>query len=59
MESAICNATVDLRTETIKKGSPHTLRITKTQAAYERALKEWKRDVALLERLEGKRNELI
>lgn len=51
LEDAIRHVTIDLKTETIKKGSPHTLRITKTQAAYQRQMKEWKEDVALLEKL--------
>lgn len=48
MESAISSAKIDLRMETIKNGSPYTLKITKTQAAYERAFKKWEEDVALL-----------
>lgn len=52
MERAVKNITIDLKMETIRKGSPHTLRLTKTQAAYERELKKWKEDVALLGRLE-------
>ncbi|WP_084490112.1 hypothetical protein [Niabella ginsenosidivorans] len=51
LEDAIDRVTIDLKTETIKKGSPHTLRITKTQAAYQRQMKYWKEDVALLEKL--------
>lgn len=51
MEYAIREAEVDLKTETIKKGSPHTLRITKTQASYEKEMKEWKEDVKLLEKI--------
>ncbi|MCB0560478.1 MAG: 2OG-Fe(II) oxygenase [Phaeodactylibacter sp.] len=51
MERAIKDVTIDLKMQTIKKGSPHTLRLTKTQAAYERALKEWEEDVAILEQL--------
>ncbi|MDR0231676.1 MAG: 2OG-Fe(II) oxygenase [Dysgonamonadaceae bacterium] len=51
MEAAINGVTMDLIMETIKKGSPHTLRITKTQAAYRQKLKEWDEDVALLEHL--------
>lgn len=39
LESLIHNVVIDLKTETIKKGSPHTLRISKTQASYERLLK--------------------
>lgn len=48
MEYAIRSVVVDLKIETIKKGSPHTLRITKTQAAYHREKKNWKEDVELL-----------
>lgn len=51
MESAIGNVEIDLRTETIKKGSPHTLRITKTQASYQKKMKEWDEDVKLLEKV--------
>ena len=36
---------------TIRKGRPYTLRLTKTQAAYERKLREWEEDVAILEQL--------
>lgn len=48
MESAIASVTIDLQMETIRKGSPHILRITKTSASYNRALKHWKEDQALL-----------
>ena len=51
MEYAIKNVTIDLKTETIKKGSPHILRITKTQADYHRQMKEWQEDVSLLEKV--------
>ncbi len=51
MESAIRNVTIDLRMETIQKGSPYTLKLTKTQAAYERSFKKWQEDVELLEEL--------
>ena len=54
MDQAIRSVVIDLKTETIKKGSPHTLRITKTEAAYHRQLKEWKEDVLLLEQLNEK-----
>jgi hypothetical protein len=52
MESEVRSVTIDLRLETIKKGSPHTLRLTKTQDAYERELAKWKIDVGLLEKVE-------
>ncbi len=44
---------VDLQTYTIKKGSPHTLRLIKTQSSYERAVKNWEQDRTLWERLES------
>jgi len=51
MENAINNAKVDLKMETIKHGSPYTLKLTKTQAAYEKSLVKWQEDAALLEEL--------
>jgi hypothetical protein len=54
MENAIRHVVIDLRTETIRKGSPHTLRITKTQAAYHRQMKDWNEDVMLLEKINQK-----
>lgn len=51
LENAISHVTIDLKTETIKKGSPHTLRITKTQAAYNREMKSWKEDLVLLNKI--------
>ena len=54
MENAISRVTIDLRTETIKMGSPHTLRITKTQAGYNWQMKDWNEDVMLLERIRQK-----
>jgi hypothetical protein len=51
MESAIARVTIDLKMETIKKSSPQVLKITKTQAAYQRALKNWEDDVAILQTL--------
>jgi hypothetical protein len=53
MESAVGSVTIDLRMETIKKGSPHTLRLIKTQAAYEKDLANWRIDVSLLEDVEN------
>ena len=52
MENTIKHSTVDVRMETIRKGSPHTLRLIKTQDAYERELAKWKMDVCLLEKAE-------
>ena len=54
MIQVIGSAAVDLKMETVKQGSPHILRLTKTQASYEQALQHWVDDVALLEVLEGK-----
>ncbi|MEX2565092.1 MAG: 2OG-Fe(II) oxygenase [Cyclobacteriaceae bacterium] len=51
MEAALAKVKVDLRTETIRKGSPHTLRIIKTQAVYEKQMQEWQDDVALLDQV--------
>ena len=51
MAAAIGREEVDLKMETIKKGSPYTLKLTKTRAAYQKALKEWEEDVGILERL--------
>jgi hypothetical protein len=48
---AISQVTTDLEMETIRKGSPHILRITKTQAAFERKLKHWNEDAVLLKRV--------
>jgi hypothetical protein len=53
LEHAIQHVTIDLKMETIKKGSPHTLRITKTQASYQRQMRMWNEDVALLEKVKG------
>ncbi len=52
LENAIRNVEIDLKTETIRKGSPHTLRITKTMASYEKALAKWKEDTKLLKQLD-------
>jgi hypothetical protein len=53
MESAIRNVTIDLDMETIRKGSPHTLKLTKNQANYNREMVLWNKDVALLRAVEG------
>ena len=52
MESAIRNVAIDLKMETIKKGSPHTLRLTKTQVAYEKLLAKWHIDKGLLSKID-------
>lgn len=51
MESAIANVTIDLDLETIRKGSPHTLRLTKNTNAYKVELKKWQQDCVLLKKL--------
>jgi hypothetical protein len=51
LERTIKYETIDLSVKTIKVGRPHTLRITKTQAAYELDLKDWKTDMELLQSL--------
>jgi hypothetical protein len=53
MESAIKSNKLDLRMETIRKGTPHTLRLTKTQTAYEREMEKWEKDVKLLGEMMG------
>lgn len=53
MEYAIKQEVTDLVTETIKKGSPYTLRITKTLKAYHRQMEEWHEDIALLKKIKG------
>lgn len=55
MESAIRGTEADLKMETIKKGRPYTLRLIKTQASFERALKDWEEDVVLLKQLRAAR----
>lgn len=42
---------IDVRMETIRKGRPYTLRITKTQTTYETELKNYKEDQKLLRSL--------
>lgn len=51
VENAIINTSIDLTTETLRQGTPHTLKITKTRAAYKKDLKHWKEDMQLLDRL--------
>jgi len=54
LEEALRNVKIDLKIETIKKGSPHTLRITKTQGTYKKLLKQWEEDLELLKRIKRK-----
>ena len=51
MEYAIRSVTIDIKMETIRKGSPHTLRLIKTQDAYQRELAKWKKDAELLKKV--------
>lgn len=55
MEYTIRNSNADLKTQTIKKGSPHTLLITKTQDHYLRQMKIWNHDCMILEKLEKRK----
>lgn len=52
MEEAIRRVTVDLVMTTVKKGSPHTLVLTKTNGSYRRAYRKWEEDKELMRRLE-------
>jgi len=52
LESMIKNSSVDLTCETIRKGSPYTLKLTKNQNSYEKSLREWKKDVELLKTMQ-------
>lgn len=51
LESAIQSIFIDSKFETIRKGSPHTLRITKTLANYRKQLQHWEEDMEFLEKL--------
>jgi len=51
MENEIRNANLDLHTQTLKKGIPHTLLISKTVASYEKKLKKWNEDCELKDQL--------
>lgn len=51
MENAIRSVTIDLKMDTIKKGSPHTLLISKTQDEYKKKLTEWEQDLTLLDKV--------
>lgn len=57
LENTIRSIVIDLKIETIKKGSPHTLRITKTQAAYHQEMKKWNEDLELLNKIIPKTKE--
>lgn len=51
VENAIRSTIVDLKMQTIHKGSPHTLRLTKTDGSYRRSLKKWQEDDLLLKQV--------
>jgi hypothetical protein len=51
MENAIRNVAIDLSMETIKKGTPHTLKLTKNQAFYQKEMAKWNENVVLLEKI--------
>jgi hypothetical protein len=51
METAIQFASADLEMETIRKGSPHTLKLTKNRASYDQVMHEFNADVVLLANL--------
>ena len=53
MANAIGHVAIDLKMETVKKGSPHTLRLTKTQTAYDKLLEKWHIDRGLLSKIEA------
>lgn len=52
MEEIIRKVTVDLVMTTVKKGSPHTLVLTKTNDSYEGVCSKWEEDKELMRRLE-------
>lgn len=54
MERAISGVAVDLEKQTIRQGSPHTLRLTKTQDNYEKKMRKWEQDGMLLAELENR-----
>jgi hypothetical protein len=53
MKYALDDVEIDLKTETIKIGSPYTLRLIKTDASYRRRLKYWKEDIELLKKIKA------
>jgi len=54
VEEVIRKARCDLDCQTIRRGSPHTLRCVKSDASYRRALKDYEQMRADLKRLTGK-----
>ena len=59
MESAIANVTIDLDKETIRKGSPHILRLTKNTKQYHLEMKLWKQDCELLKEVKKATDTII
>jgi predicted 2-oxoglutarate/Fe(II)-dependent dioxygenase YbiX len=53
VESIILNSKSDVATETLRKGSPHTLVCTKNQASYQRRVQQRQADLKTLARIEG------
>jgi hypothetical protein len=56
LEHELRYSSLEVRCETIRKGSPHTLRIIKTSENYQKRLKEW--EIAM-EELQQIKDELI
>ena len=53
VESELRRATADVNTETLRKGSPHSLIAVKNQASYKRRVAQRKQDFADLVVLNG------
>lgn len=53
MKHVIKSSKIDVKMETIRKGSPHTLRITKTDASYQLKMAIWNEDKVLLEKVKN------
>ena len=53
MESSLRKSEADVDTQTIKKGSPYTLRLTKNRASYLGLYKKWEEDVEYLKKLKS------
>lgn len=51
VEQHLLHAGADVAFHTVRQGSPHTLRVTKTQASYERRVVQRREDLATLARL--------
>ena len=53
MESSLVKSKTDVDTQTIRKGSPYTLRLIKNRASYLGLYKKWEEDVEYLKKLES------